>query len=80
MDFSKSESTSHWDTEYWCRSCDKSADYWDISAGFCPHCGKYEEYRAIDPQRAWRRIRLGGVWKYQYRYPDDTLKISDTRL
>lgn len=65
LDWTKTESSTHWSTDRYCPQCKGTAIHDDIMAGVCHRCGFLG---SLFEFRSYRKIWDGKEWVTQARY------------
>ena len=65
MDFTLTESSTCWQSEYYCPQCKKKVCHSEIMADICNSCG-YFGWLLVS--RVKRKIYNGEKWVWQYKY------------
>ena len=78
-DYTLTPSSTQWETEHFCKSCNASVSSKEWFARICNSCGTYDMglYAWV---RAYRKIWNGEKWIWQYKYGSTQFELSDKAL
>lgn len=77
-DYTLTKNSTEWSTDsHFCKRCESTTGHEEYMANICNNCGNMEIQGRY---RAYRKIVQNGKWVYQYKYQNDTFKLTDKRL
>jgi len=59
----------------YCSICKKSTGHYEYMSGICNSCGSFESQ--VIYGRSYRKIKINGKWKVQYKYRNGDTEVVD---